>query len=95
MTVRRDLAELERVGHVQRTYGGAISTEKMVFEFDHRQRHQSHPPEKKAIARAAAKLVQAGQRLLLDTGTTVLEWAILPRIPCLKMLILFRLKILS
>ena len=79
MTVRRDLAELERDGQVQRTYGGAISTEKMVFEFDHRQRHQSHLPEKRAIARAAAKLVQAGQRLLLDTGTTVLELAILLR----------------
>lgn len=79
MTIRRDLAELERDGHVQRTYGGAISTEKMVFEFDHRQRHQSYLNEKQAIARAAVKMVQPGQRLLLDTGTTVLELALLLR----------------
>jgi len=75
MTIRRDLDDLAREGHVQRTRGGAVLTDRMVFEFDFRAQRQAERPAKRSIARAAAELVQPGHRLLLDAGTTILELA--------------------
>ena len=75
MTIRRDLDKLADSGMVRRTHGGAVSTEKMAFEFDFAARRQSHHAAKLAIAAAAAEFVQAGQRIILDTGTTTLELA--------------------
>lgn len=69
-TVRRDLQHLAATRGVHRTYGGAILA--------------SHPPEttlterlavngaeKRAIARAALDLVEDGDTLILDAGSTV------------------------
>lgn len=77
MTIRRDLAALEDKAHIQRTHGGAMLTERMMLEFDYRDRRATNRAEKRAIATAARKLVRPGQRLLLDTGTTTLEFAAL------------------
>ncbi len=77
MTIRRDLDQLEREGHVSRTRGGAVLTERMVFEFDFRERRQQRRAQKVAIAREARKLVKPGDRVMLDTGTTTLELAVL------------------
>ncbi len=75
MTIRRDLAALEDQSHIQRTHGGAMLTERMMLEFDYRDRRGQNRAAKCAIAAAARKLVHPGQRLLLDTGTTTLELA--------------------
>ena len=75
MTIRRDLDKLAESGMVRRTHGGAVSTEKMAFEFDFATRRQSHHAAKIAIASKAAELVQNGQRIILDTGTSTLELA--------------------
>lgn len=77
MTIRRDLAVLEGKSHIQRTHGGAMLTERMMLEFDYRDRRATHRAAKQAIAAEARKLVQPGQRLILDTGTTTLELAAL------------------
>ena len=77
MTIRRDLDKLAAVGVLQRTHGGAVPTERMVFEFDFAARRQEHLRQKRAIARIAAALVEPGQRIILDTGTTTLELACL------------------
>ena len=77
MTIRRDLAVLEDQAHIQRTHGGAVLTQRMMLEFDYRGRRENNGAAKKAIAREARKLVQSGQRLILDTGTTTLELAVL------------------
>ncbi len=77
MTIRRDLAALEDKSHIQRTHGGAVLTERMMLEFDYRDRREHNQDAKRAIAAAARKLVQPGQRLILDTGTTTLELAAL------------------
>lgn len=68
-TIRRDLAELAREGHVVRTYGGALDTGHSV-ERTLREKDASHTDEKNAVARAAAELVQDGEVVLLDAGTT-------------------------
>jgi DeoR/GlpR family transcriptional regulator of sugar metabolism len=77
MTIRRDLAALEGKSHIQRTHGGAVLTERMMLEFDYRDRREHNRAAKRAIASAARKLVKPGQRLILDTGTTTLELAAL------------------
>jgi len=77
MTIRRDLAALEAKAQIQRTHGGAVLTERMILEFDYRERLELNRDAKRAIADEARKLVQPGQRLILDTGTTTLELATL------------------
>ena len=77
MTIRRDLAALEGKSHIQRTHGGAVLTERMMLEFDYRDRRGRNQRIKCAIAAAARQRVRPGQRLILDTGTTTLELAAL------------------
>lgn len=79
MTIRRDLAALEQQSHIQRTHGGAILTERMILEFDYRERRELNRDAKRAIAAEARKLVKPGDRIILDTGTTTLELASLLR----------------
>src|SRR5256885_1070649 len=56
MTVRRDLATLEGQSHIQRTHGGAMLTQRMMLDFDSRDRREQNRPAKRAIAAAARKL---------------------------------------
>jgi len=77
MTIRRDLAALEGQSHIQRTHGGAMLTQRMMLEFDYRERREHNRPLKQSIAAAARKLILPGQRLILDNGTTTLELAAL------------------
>lgn len=79
MTVRRDLDHLERGGVVRRTHGGALAAERMVFEFDFQARRHANRRAKQAIARRARRLIEPGARIILDTGTTSLELAVLLR----------------
>lgn len=75
MTIRRDLEALDRSGQIRRSRGRAEVTERMVFEFDFRDRRDRELPYKQAIARQAAGLIGDGARVLIDTGTTTLELA--------------------
>ena len=79
MTVRRDLASLEARSEVRRTHGGAVLAERMILEFDYRERREANRGAKRAIATAARRLVRPGQTLILDNGTTTLELAALLR----------------
>jgi DeoR/GlpR family transcriptional regulator of sugar metabolism len=72
MTVRRDLARLAREGKLTRVHGGAVQdraeppfAEIAVERLDAKQR----------IGRAAADLVEDGQTIMLDIGTTTLQLA--------------------
>jgi DeoR/GlpR family transcriptional regulator of sugar metabolism len=87
MTIRRDLDLLAGQGRITRTHGGAILAAPAVVAFAFQERRQSRMAEKQAIARAAAKLVQPGMTVILDTGTTTLELArALGGVPRLKVL---------
>jgi DeoR family fructose operon transcriptional repressor len=72
-TIRRDLQVLSQDGAVERTRGGAVPASR--FEPSFREKETAHLAEKTAIARAAAELVQPGQTVFLDAGTTTLELA--------------------
>ncbi|MFC3690944.1 DeoR/GlpR family DNA-binding transcription regulator [Chenggangzhangella methanolivorans] len=69
-TVRRDLQRLSRENAVTRTYGGAILSQRAP-EPTLGERIGVNGAEKRAIARAAVALVQDGETLILDAGSTV------------------------
>lgn len=70
-TVRRDLEYLERQGHLQRVYGGAVLKTSLGSEPEYASRFQEHLAEKNAIAEAAARLIAAEDSVFLGVGTTV------------------------
>jgi len=69
-TIRRDLALLNGQGKLARTYGGAMAMGAHP-EASLRQRTGEAFEQKSAIARFAAALVQPGESILLDGGSTV------------------------
>ena len=70
-TVRRDLRELAAEGRLQRVHGGALPASAAVG--DMQIRAQLAPDEKRLLGRAGAALVQPGQLVILDGGTTNLQ----------------------
>ncbi|NYF88881.1 DeoR/GlpR family transcriptional regulator of sugar metabolism [Edaphobacter lichenicola] len=67
-TIRRDLREMAQQGLLQRVHGGALPASPAVADFAGRERIASDG--KVAIGRAAAKMIQPGQVVILDGGTT-------------------------
>jgi DeoR/GlpR family transcriptional regulator of sugar metabolism len=74
-TVRRDLEALDLAGAVKRTHGGAVYSGELRSMPALEDRTEAAAAEKKAIGRAAAALVEDGDTVLLDGGTTTLEVA--------------------
>lgn len=72
-TIRRDLEYLESIGQIRRTRGGASYIGESLTALDVRITQQL--PQKQSVGRAAAALVQPGEAVLLDGGTTTLEVA--------------------
>jgi len=75
MTIRRDLDALASAGRAVRTHGGAALAGRVVFDFQFLRRTEDQAAAKVAIAAVAAGLVQDGQSVLLDSGTTTLALA--------------------
>ncbi len=78
-TVRRDLDQLERLGAIQRVHGGAVSVESRLEEPLFEDKTSLTAREKRRIAEAALQLIEAGDTIYLDVGSTVLELARLLR----------------
>ena len=76
-TIRNDLRDLETAGLLIRTHGGAMVKSKTGMEQDMTQRGVQHLAEKRRIAEAASRLVEDGDTLMLDTGSTTFELALL------------------
>jgi DeoR/GlpR family transcriptional regulator of sugar metabolism len=74
-TIRRDLEELDDLGWIQRTHGGAVLSERAAKEPPMLQRIEEGRAEKIRIGAAAASLVKEGETIFLGSGTTVLEIA--------------------
>jgi DeoR family transcriptional regulator, fructose operon transcriptional repressor len=72
MTIRRDLEKMERSGLLKRTFGGAILVSKDVAL---RERSVVHWEEKERIGRLAASLVQTGESIFIDGGSTTFQVA--------------------
>ncbi|WP_455660524.1 DeoR/GlpR family DNA-binding transcription regulator [Pradoshia sp.] len=72
-TIRRDLSQLEDMHALKRVHGGAESVKRRGQEPTILERSTSHLHEKKALARYAASLIEDGDCIYLDAGTTTLE----------------------
>lgn len=72
-TVRRDLLALQAQGALQRTHGGAVSLD--TSRLDIASRVATVPAAKAAIGQRAAALIEPGQTLILDAGSTTLALA--------------------
>ncbi|OON74676.1 DeoR/GlpR family DNA-binding transcription regulator [Streptomyces tsukubensis] len=72
MTVRRDIAELERQGLVFSVPGGARIASQVQSEPSYQVKSLVEQPQKEAMAARAAALVQDGMTVYLDAGTTLL-----------------------
>lgn len=72
MTIRRDLEKLEETGVIKRTFGGAIFIGKDIAL---QERVGILTEEKIRIGRYAADLIQPGESLFIDGGTTTLQLA--------------------
>ncbi len=78
-TVRRDLTQLERLGHLRRVHGGAIPIDRFAVEPNVAARSERSVAQKAAIARAALAYIPRAGTILIDAGTTTLRLAeILP-----------------
>lgn len=74
-TIRRDLVQLEQQGLVERIHGAARLASTAKAEVGHKAREDRNLAAKRAIARIAYGQLRAGDTVLLDAGTTVLQLA--------------------
>ncbi len=77
VTIRKDLRFLEQQGIATRSYGGAMLKETNVIEtelaIDRKQ--TLHAEEKLSIGKAAAQLINSGDSIILDSGSTTIQIA--------------------
>lgn len=74
-TIRRDLIKLDREGVISRTHGGVTLNRFIPAQPTTVEKMQRNLAEKQAIAQRAVAFVKAGDAIILDAGTTMLELA--------------------
>lgn len=76
VTIRRDLDELAEKGLVIKTHGGVMSiTSKLSYEIPYSSKSEVNSEAKRKIGIMAAKLIDDGDIIILDAGSTTLEVA--------------------
>ncbi|TJZ70085.1 transcriptional repressor AgaR [Chitiniphilus eburneus] len=71
VTIRGDLDFLEQSGCISRSYGKAVLSSHFAFELEFREKEKVRSEAKQLIGRAAAQLVNDGDALIIDSGSTV------------------------
>ena len=72
-TARNDLKNLEETGRIRRTHGGALAVEFGSQPLPFSTRRLYYGEEKRAISRAACRLIKDGELVFIDGGTTAAE----------------------
>ncbi len=75
VTIRKDLDLLEEQGVLKRTHGGAILHKPLFHGLALIEKEKLHAEEKERIAKEAAKLISAGDVVMLDSGSTTTQLA--------------------
>lgn len=70
-TIRRDLIELEKMGIVRRTHGGAVLIAESSTVFAYAVRSEERHEEKEKIARSAANFINDDMTIFMDSSSTV------------------------
>ena len=74
-TIRRDLQDMQEKGMLTRTHGGAVGTDRTSFEPSFKEKEAEKHDEKSNIGIIASQMVEDGDTIILDAGTTTLEIA--------------------
>jgi DeoR/GlpR family transcriptional regulator of sugar metabolism len=74
-TVRRDLSKLEKEGLIKRTHGGAVLETRSLLDFSYLEREKKFTEKKRLIASKAAELIESGDRIFLNDGSTMIQIA--------------------
>jgi DeoR/GlpR family transcriptional regulator of sugar metabolism len=74
-TIRRDLIEIEQEGLLKRTHGGVMAEQWTHDEAPFNERSTTNLDQKMAIGKLAADLVEDGEHIIIDSGTTTLHIA--------------------
>lgn len=77
MTIRRDLEKLGRSGLLSRTHGGAVPVGFISNEENYDQKTVYNKKAKADIAKVGAGLINEGDSIFLDAGTTTYEIGLL------------------
>jgi DeoR/GlpR family transcriptional regulator of sugar metabolism len=76
VTIRNDINQLAELGVIVKTHGGALSTSKVLnFEVPAAAKSLRNRKEKEGIGSMAASLVNDGDVVILDAGSTTFEVA--------------------
>jgi DeoR/GlpR family transcriptional regulator of sugar metabolism len=75
VTIRKDLDDLASEGLLERTFGGAVFSNRSLFNSSFRESARQHDQQKHAIASAAMEYIQDGDTIILDAGTTTFALA--------------------
>jgi DeoR family transcriptional regulator of aga operon len=75
VTIRNDLLLFEKKGLLHRTRGGALRDQKVSIDQNLRDKSKKHLTEKQKIAKKARELINPGDTIILDSGTTTQEIA--------------------
>jgi DeoR/GlpR family transcriptional regulator of sugar metabolism len=87
ITIRRDLEKLEEQGILERTHGGAILTQRMRQEPLYIQKERIQIEAKRAIGKTAAGLVNEGETIFINSGSTTRQiFSHLGHIPKLRVI---------
>ncbi|WP_411681505.1 DeoR/GlpR family DNA-binding transcription regulator [Clostridium thailandense] len=72
-TIRRDIIFLESINALKRIHGGATLTKRKLNEPSYSEKEIQNVSEKKIMARYAASLIEDGDSIYLDAGTSTYE----------------------
>ncbi|MEX0772502.1 MAG: transcriptional repressor AgaR [Balneolales bacterium] len=75
VTIRKDLEYLEKNNLLIRTHGGAMQNGYLVYDQPIEEKGKLYAGEKSSIGKAAANLLEDGDSIIMDAGTTVLQVA--------------------
>lgn len=71
ITIRKDLEVLHAQGLLHRTHGGALTVQNgALIDPSLQEKEKLHRAEKLRIANAAVRMIEEGQSIILDSGTT-------------------------
>jgi len=74
-TVRRDLNQLNKTGHILLSRGGARYMQEAENELPYDEKRKHHKDEKLCICQRACEIIKDGSLVIIDTGTTTREMA--------------------
>ena len=73
VTIRNDFLQLEKKNMLIRARGGAIKVNRVGMDFELSKKQKIHFVQKQKIGKRAAKLIQDGDTIIIDSGTTTQE----------------------